>query len=387
MKPEFTIRFRHSQAELPAALWDACFPPSLEGRWWYQVLEASELADQFRFFYAEIALNGEPAGIAPVFLMNAPVDMVMPEAAAAVMRFLGRAWPALQYQRILFVGSPCSDEGTVGFACELDHTAAFSALQDALDTLAAEHKASLIIWKDFRDTDAAVLEHIAPQHGMFRLQSFPGTRLALVSSSKADYFTRLKGSRRHQVRKKMRQSRERANLTKEIVQFPAESVLEEVFGLFMQTYERSDTKFERLGMPFFRQIAAQPVSTFILLREAETGELVAFMLCFHGGDTVINKFIGFDYARPREWLLYFRLWEEALDWTLSQGARNLQSGQTGYAAKIEVGHDLVPLTNFVRHRNGLVNAVFRRVARHITWETLDDDLARHLAAHPEARPQ
>lgn len=383
--PTVLIRFFGSESELPAALWDACFPPPLEGRWWYRVLEASQLEDQFQFLYGLITVDGVAVGIAPVFVMNAPVAVVMPEKIAAILEFLGRGIPSLLFQKMLFVGSPCSDEGTVGFAAPVDRVAVFLALQAELELLAQKHRAKTIIWKDFPGDYIEPLQIVAEHYGMFRLESFPGTHLPLTSGNKADYFSQLKGSRRHQVRKKIRQSHERVELTSEVVIKPSAAVLDEVFGLFSQTYERSDTKFERLGRTFFTEIAEQDASAFILLRESASGALVAFMLCFHVGSRVINKFIGFDYARPREWLLYFRLWEAALDWTLSLKADSLQSGQTGYAAKIEVGHELVPLTNFCRHRNPLMNAVYKLIARRISWETLDDDLARYLRAHPESR--
>jgi hypothetical protein len=111
--------------------------------------------------------------------------------------------------------------------------------------------------------------------------------------------------------------------------------------------------------------------------------MVAFMLCLDMGSRVINKFIGIDYRRPRDWLLYFRLWDAALEWALSRGADAIQSGQTGYAPKIETGHRLVPLTNYCAHRNPVIHAIGRAFARHITWSTLDDDLARFLKAHPD----
>jgi predicted N-acyltransferase len=156
-----------------------------------------------------------------------------------------------------------------------------------------------------------------------------------------------------------------------------------VFGLFWQTYENASIRFERLNRRFFDLLAAEPVSHFVLLRERGSGDLVAFMLCFALGDLVINKFIGIDYARPEEWLLYFRLWEAALDWSLGRGAAAIQSGQTGYAPKIEIGHALTPMSNHARHRNWLVHRIYAAVAGAITWSTLDADLARYVKAHPD----
>ena len=126
----------------------------------------------------------------------------------------------------------------------------------------------------------------------------------------------------------------------------------------------------------------EPCCHFVILREKTDGAMLAFMLCFDFGSQIINKFIGIDYARPKQWLLYFRLWEAALDWALARGAGSIQSGQTGYAPKIEVGHRLVPLTNYCAHRNPLIHWVYAQVAKSVSWATLDQDLARHLEAHP-----
>ena len=107
------------------------------------------------------------------------------------------------------------------------------------------------------------------------------------------------------------------------------------------------------------------------------------MLVFVLGDRVVNKFIGLDYNREGRAYLYFRLFEAAVDFTYSLDRHHLQSGQTGYRAKLDLGHAPVPLVNFFRHQNPLVHAVFRAVARHITWRSLDADLRVWLEAHPE----
>ena len=107
------------------------------------------------------------------------------------------------------------------------------------------------------------------------------------------------------------------------------------------------------------------------------------MLCFLLGDRVINKFIGLDYAQPRESFLYFRLWDAALDWALARGATAIQSGQTGYAPKIELGHRLMPLTNYSAHRNPLVHRLYDWAARRIDWSSLDPDLAAWVRSHGE----
>ena len=62
------------------------------------------------------------------------------------------------------------------------------------------------------------------------------------------------------------------------------------------------------------------------------------------------------------------------------GATDFQSGQTVYRAKLDLGHRLVPLTNYCQHRNPFLHQLFARVARNISWATLDKDLAHHSTA-------
>jgi hypothetical protein len=63
-------------------------------------------------------------------------------------------------------------------------------------------------------------------------------------------------------------------------------------------------------------------------------------------------------------------------WAGAAGATEIQSGQTGYPIKLDLGHELVPLTNYCTHRNRLVHRVFAVVASHVDWASLDDDLVR-----------
>lgn len=138
-------------------------------------------------------------------------------------------------------------------------------------------------------------------------------------------------------------------------------------------------------MRFFELIAAGPNAHFIVLREPNSGAAVAFTPYFVIGDHFINKFIGLDYRQPRERLLYFRLWNAAVDRAIELGATVLQNGQTGYGPKIDLGHRIVPLTTYVAHRNPLIHRLYATVARRIDWETLDLALAAALVAHPELR--
>ena len=383
-----SVRFVDDCDDIAQSLWDACFQPPREGLWWYRALQNSGMEDQFTFFYGVVEETDAQGvrhliGIAPCFVTSVPLSLVAPEAVMKLLAVPGKIFPCLLHQRVLFVGSPCSDEGWVGALPGLDRKAVLLAVHDAVQGEARRRRVSMVMWKDIPEIERHNMAWLRQQRRLFALHSYPNALMTFNGSSKDDYFANLKGSRRHQLKKKLRVSAQRVEVEVEVLQNLSAPVLNEVVGLFDQTFERSDVQFERLNRRFFELMAVEPAVHFILLRELESGDLIAFMMCFVIGDLVINKFIGFDYNRPKEWLLYFRLWEAALDWSLSRGASGIQSGQTCYAPKIEQGHDLKQLFNYGDHANPILRWIYGWVAKTITWNTLDDDLARYLKAHPD----
>ncbi|MPQ70635.1 MULTISPECIES: GNAT family N-acetyltransferase [unclassified Pseudomonas] len=363
------VQWASHAASVPATLWESCFS-GVEGRWWYEALEEGGLEDQFEFAYAILEKDGQPIGLAPTFIMNVPMELVVPPVIAKMLRVI----PTLRYQRTLFVGSPCSDEGTIGLLPGYSLADILGPLQDALSLRAKAKNAAMTVWKDFGEAQKAAFEGLCATRGLFPMVSFPGTAVELAPGGFEGYLKTLKSRHRYLLKKKLKHGLVPGALTVQIVQQPDEETLQALFSLFLQTYEKGKTKFEKLTYEFFQQIALKPESHFILLSDGTTGKMVAFMLCFLLGDKAINKFIGIDYQVGKQAHLYFQLWEQAVKWSYSVGATRLDSGQTGYRVKRELGHQLVALDCYCRHRNPLLHRVFGAVAKGITLQSLDPDL-------------
>ncbi|MBF0183810.1 MAG: GNAT family N-acetyltransferase [Magnetococcales bacterium] len=376
--PEWQVTWVDTVEAIAESLWESCFPPPLEGLWWYRALQHSGLQDQFRFCYAVVSHNGQAVAIAPAFVMDVPLAIVAPPWTLPMLRLLERVAPSWVRQRTLFIGSPCSEQGSVGMLPGVDRERVMVAIQESLLERARLLRAVMVVWKDFARQDGPLFAKLLDR--MFAMVSYPGTVCPLPATKEA-YFAALSANRRHQLKKKLRLSAAAVAVELSIVRQPDQETLREIFALFWQTYQRAATRFEELNETFFQQIALADPARFILLREKSTQQLLAFMLCFQFPGYVINKFVGFDYHRPRQWLLYFRLWEAVLDWSLAIGATCIQSGQTVYAAKIAVGHQLVPLTNYALHRHPLLHWLYGRIAPTISWQSLDGTLAEYLQAH------
>ncbi len=242
----------------------------------------------------------------------------------------------------------------------------------------------MLVWKDFPQSDMPALDLLCEAKDAFKVISYPGTMVQFPEANIKSYYGGLKASRRHNVLKKIKRGQEFLPLNASVIQNPDDKTLDEIFALFWQTYEHGKTKFERLNKKFFSLIAQQKQASFVLMREPVNGKLIAMMLCFVIGHRMINKFIGLDYRIDKQANLYFRLWNAAVEWAVSLGIKEIQSGQTGYRFKTEVGNSLVPLSNYCRHSNPLVNWIYALVGRSISWSSLDNDLSIYLKAHPEA---
>ncbi len=382
--PEYTIEWLSSESEIPSELWEICFPAPYEGRWWYKALEHCGIADQFTFLYALVSDANGPIAIAPAFVMNVPMRLVLPPPLLPLANMVGKVIPSALYQRTLFIGSPCSDEGRVGMRAHANRAQVLRLVNDSMVIQAKKLNASMRVWKDF--PQAYAQDFATFPSNLFPLVSFPGTVVELPNATKEGYLSTLKSSRRNKLKKKLKAAAE-APVDVEILQQPDSATMDEIFSLFWQTYEKGSTKFERLNRKFFDLITSEKHSYFVVLRARESQRVVAFMLCFALGGHVINKFIGIDYTKSKEWFLYFRLWEAAVEWSASIKAKSIQSGQTGYSAKIELGNQLIPFTNYCAHQNPLIHWVYAKVAKTINWDTLDEDLAIYLQAYPDEKPK
>ena len=361
----YRVEFFGTASQISNGLWDTCFRHPAEGRWWYETLDHSGIEDQFSFFYGLIEHLGRPVGIAPGFVMNVPVEQVAPKELLHLLRPIGKILPSLLYQRTVFVGSPILDEGTVGLAPDVDRRTALLALQVALEKKADQLRAPLIVWKDFPQSSLADLNWLSQKRRLFRITSLPNTIVEFPSRRKEDYFASLKGSRRRNLKKRLRLSKERVALSVEIIQRPDGKTLDDIFALYRQTFEKSATKFESLNRKFFELIAEKRSTNFIVLREKLTDEIIAFMLCLDMGERLWNMYIGIDYSRPKEWMILFRLWEAAVDLALSRGFSAIVSGRCSYEVKIHIGHRLIPLNNYCWHRNIILNNICKIIAQTI----------------------
>ncbi|WP_397452354.1 GNAT family N-acetyltransferase [Pseudomonas sp. NA-150] len=380
----FTIHWLSRSQDIEENIWRRCFKEGQKGLFWFRTLEQSKLDDQFRFLYGLLLRDGEPVGIVPAFVFDLPMKLVAPPALMRVLDLVAVGWlRRLRYQRTFFIGSVADEEGAIGLDASVRLADVALLIHEAARAKANQLGAPLLTWKDFEQSACAALDPLAASRRAFRMVSFPGTVVPILPGGFEALLAKQKSSRRHQMRKKLRRGDEGGPVVVSVVSQPSDEELQELFALFQQTYEKATTHFERLSIDYFRAIAACEEAVFVVLRGEPSGRAEAFMLMLKQGPRLINQFIGIDYMLGESSFLYFRLFAAAYDWAATTDAKLLHSGQTGYRPKLDLGHQLLPLWNYVHHRNPLINYLFARVCADVSWRTLDPDLAVYLDAHPD----
>lgn len=377
----------HSRANaIPADLWERFFRVPFEGQFWYRSIEMGCL-DPCEYNYGLLHRGSKVVGLMPAFVFEMPIDLILPPASRQALKRSFARLCGIRKLRIFFVGSVGGEEGHVGLDASLSLRNVALQLHDAARARATLVGARFLVWKDFTTNDAVALDDLCVLRRAFRIPSFPGSEIQLVQGGYESFLRTQTAARRYKIKRKFSIGKSVLPTQTRLIATPTPADVNRLFKLFQQTYERGAVKFESLTEAFFLQ-AAQAVETqFIVLETLSSREPVAFMLLLRLGERVINRFVGIDYARGTQTYLSFRLFAAAYDWAASTGARVLQSGQTGYVAKLDLGHNLVPLFNYCEHSNRLVNAVLARASRDTTWESLDRSLSAHVRANRVCRPR
>ena len=112
---ELRVEWVASTSDIPLDVWRGCFPAPLEGLWLYEALERGGLDEQFSFAYALIIRDETIIAVAPVFTAVLPISLIVPDIIDRLIGLGGRLLRPLRFQKTLFVGSPCSDEGGWGW--------------------------------------------------------------------------------------------------------------------------------------------------------------------------------------------------------------------------------------------------------------------------------
>ena len=319
--------------------WREGFSARSKDHRYYEIL-ADTLGSQFAFQALVIeSPAGEVCAVQPCFLVTQDLVATAPEFVRGIVAALRRLLPRSLRLRMLMLGC-AAGEG------ELAITPAFlPELGKRLPAIAAAEGASLIVWKDFPAVHRPTLRVLAPSFP--RVPSMPATRLPLTFSSFDDYLTqRLSHAMRKNLRRKFKSLAGAAPITLQ-VRTSVEEVVDEAYALYLQVYERSTLRFERLTKEFLLELGRRMPERVRFFTWEQEGRLIAFSVCLVHDGVLYDEYLGLDYRVAFDLHLYFVTFRDVLSWAIAQGLREYRSTPLNYEPKLHLGFELAPLDLYV----------------------------------------
>jgi hypothetical protein len=347
-----------SRAELSGcAPWTSTFADQRKDYRYYEILDDT-LRGDFAYRYFAIAdNNGRVRAIQPFFLVDQDILEGLDAERIHWISLIRRFYPRFLKLRTLMVG--CSaGEAHLAATENLPVDIVAETLSNGIIKQARSLNAQLIVLKEFPSRYRRVL-HCFLQRGFVRAPSMPMTMLDIGYDSFDAYMTK---ALRSSTRKKLRKNLDATGGVSDIhmsVTDDATSFVDEIYPLYLQVFERSRMRFEKLTKDFFRQLGQRMNDKVRFFAWRRGNMLVAFSLCMVQGDSLYAEYVGFDYAVALDLHLYHYVVRDMISWGISRGYKWFRSSGLNYYPKLHMRHRLDPIDLYVRHTSALANAIFR----------------------------
>jgi Acetyltransferase (GNAT) domain len=348
-----------SRAELAhCGHWRNAFGDGRKDHRFYELVEDTiQQGFDYRYFAIK-GRDGEVLAIQPCFVLDQDLLGGVTSKMRAIVDRARRVWPRFLKMRTLMVGCAVGEGRLDGG--ELSHESNAQLLASAIVAHARDLRAPLIVLKEFPARFRKPLKCFL-HHGFTRVPSLPMTRLNIDYPSFDVYMVRaLNSATRRKLRKKFEAAASAPAITMSVVDDVA-FVIDDVYPLYLQVYNRSKLHFEKLTASFFIGLGRLMPDKVRFFLWRQNGQIVAFTLCMIEGDTIYAEYIGLDYSVALSLHLYHYAVRDMISWAISQGYKWLCSSGLNYDPKLHLRHLLDPTDLYVRHTSVIANAVLKRI--------------------------
>jgi predicted N-acyltransferase len=350
-----SIVSRAELAQVPR--WTQAFADQRKDHRYYEIVEDTIRGFDYRYIVVTDA-NGAVRAVQPCFLLDQDLLQGAGQGITGLAARVRRYWPRFMYLRTLMVGCAAGEgriDADTAFA-----PAAMALLAAALPALARELNAPLIVLKEFPARYRGALACFR-RAGFACIPSMPTTSVSIAYPSFDDYMRRaLSNKTRKDLRKKFRAAEKLPPIAMGAVGDIA-TAIDDVYPLYLQVYERSKLRFEKLTKDYFCRLGREMPDKVRFFVWRQNGRIVAFTLCMIEGDAVYGEYLGLDYAVALDLHLYHRVFRDVATWAIANGFKSLGAGGLNYDPKLHLKCRLVPLDLYVKHTSPLFNALLKRL--------------------------
>ena len=339
--------------------WRRAFADERKDRRYYEIVEATLSQGFDHRYFALRDAGGEVRAVAPFFVLDQDLCAGMSAGARKVIAALRRLWPHFMTARTLMIGC-AAGEGHLDGDDEVPHDAQARLLAASIPAHAARLGARLVVFKEFPAKYRGALAGLVAA-GYTRVPSYPMTRLDIDYPSFDAYMVRaLSRKTRQDLRVKFRAAAAAAPIALTVVRDIA-PLIDDVYPLYLQVFERSRFRFEKLTREFLCELGRRMPDKVRYFIWRQDGRLVAFSLCMVEGDDIYAEYLGLDYTLALKLHLYHYAFRDVVSWAMANGYKNFRSSGLNYDPKLHLRARLDPIDLYVRHTSPVVNAVLARM--------------------------
>lgn len=366
---------------MPSRGIDALVPDEAESWDYYRAVEPVAPAG-FQLGAIAATIADRTIALAPLFSTRYRLDTPLQGPLRRVADWLHARSPNITSLSVIGLGSPMSDNLSMGFAPELTRGARvqiFDGLMHCLRVHAANERAQMIAIKSIGHL-AQEMEAPLRNHGFNCVTSVPLAMLELPFTSLDDYLSSLRPKTASYLRRKYRTSK----LLRMEYRQDINGIEGDIYSLFKSTLANSGVSygdFQELHPAYFRHFLNGVPSTARMMLCWHKNELVSFQTCLLNKNKIIAKQIGMKYPAARELNLYFVNWLELIRYAISKGIPQIEMGATTYTTKLLFGAYLERRALYYRFRRDISNTLFRPLAPFFDFESNDPELRKLDATH------
>lgn len=334
------------------AHWVSAFAAERKDHRYYELVEDTIQQDFVFRYFAIKDDSGTVRSVQPFFVIDQDMLVGMSPRIGGVTRFIRRLWPRFMKMRTLMVGCAAGEGHLDGQ--EFAQGAYARILARRLVPQARKLKIGLIVLKEFPAKYRPVLQCFVAE-GYTRVPSLPMTRLAIDYADFDDYMKRaLNSATRKKLRKKFTVAAQAAPIEISVVS-DVTQVIDDIYPLYLQVYDRSKLHFEKLTKAYFCSLGRLMPDKVRFFLWRQGGKIVAFSLCMVQNDAFYAEYVGFDYAVALTLHLYHYAVRDMVTWAIANGYKSFRSSALNYDPKLHLRHVLDPLDLYVRHTSRIIN--------------------------------
>jgi Peptidogalycan biosysnthesis/recognition len=336
--------------------WHHAFASQHKDHRYYEIVNDT-IHPEFDYLYFALRdSRGEVRAIQPFFILDQDI-LAGALYFGRLIDIIRRQWPRFMYMKTVMVGCVAGeahlDDGNSSI-----RAANAELLAGEITKHARTLGARLIVLKEFPKGYREVLSCFV-RGGFTRIPSMPLTQLNIAYSSFEDYMqSALNSATRSKLRKKFRATELDIPIDLSVSN-DISSIVDEIYPLYLNVYERSQLHFEKLTKEYFCRLGKTMPDKVRFFVWRRGGKAVAFGECMVHGDTMFAEYLGLDYSVALKLHLYHYVFRDLVRWGIANGYKWFQSSGLNYDPKLHLRHQLKPVDLYVKHTSIIINMIMR----------------------------